>query len=287
MKLVPMAVTRRVARTVLQSKASSPTVLFGIGIVGVIGGAVLACRATLELEDVLTQVEKDRLDFQQSPSYANQKKQAALYARGVYKVAKLYAPSVAVGVVGIASLTGSHRTLTRRNVALTAAYAAVERGFADYRQRVLDDVGEEKESEYRFPTQMAELEDPETGKKIKARVLKPGAESIYARFFDEGNRNYQSAPGYNMMFLRSQQSYMNDMLHARGHVFLNDVYDAIGIDRTKAGCVVGWVISDIGDNWIDFGIFDGENERKRAFVNGYENSILLDFNVDGVVYDKI
>jgi hypothetical protein len=63
----------------------------------------------------------------------------------------------------------------------------------------------------------------------------------------------------------------------------------LGIDRSKAGSVVGWVITKegTGDNFIDFGVFDGDNPRARDFVNGREGSILLDFNVDGVIYDKI
>ena len=90
---------------------------------------------------------------------------------------------------------------------------------------------------------------------------------------------------YNMMFLRQQQNYFNDLLRVRKHVFLNEVYDALGIPRSQAGAVVGWMISEENDNFIDFGIFDGDKPRSRDFVNGYENSILLDFNVDGVIYN--
>ena len=84
-----------------------------------------------------------------------------------------------------------------------------------------------------------------------------------------------------------QQTFFNDLLLSRGHLFLNEVYDQIGIDRTKAGQVVGWVVSKDGDNFVDFGLFDGSTQEKRMFVNGHENSVLLDFNVDGVIYDKI
>ena len=50
--------------------------------------------------------------------------------------------------------------------------------------------------------------------------------------------------------------------------------------------VVGWVLGN-GDNCIDFGIWDSANEKARDFVNGREGAILLDFNVDGVIYDLI
>ena len=121
--------------------------------------------------------------------------------------------------------------------------------------------------------------------KKQVLVDDPNGLSVYARFFDEGCEQWSKNPEYNLMFLRSQQNYYNDMLKSRGHVFLNEVYDALGIPRTQAGAVVGWMISDNGDNFIDFGVFDGDRPRARDFVNGYERSILLDFNVDGVIYD--
>jgi hypothetical protein len=87
------------------------------------------------------------------------------------------------------------------------------------------------------------------------------------------------------MFIRSQQNYANDLLNARGHVFLNEVYDMLGIERTSAGAVVGWVRGN-GDNEIDFGVLNDLHSGQR-FINGDERSVLLDFNVDGVVYDLI
>jgi hypothetical protein len=71
-------------------------------------------------------------------------------------------------------------------------------------------------------------------------------------------------------------------------VFLNEVYRAIGADHTQAGSVVGWILSDTGDNYIDFGVFNGQDgDRIRDFVNGREGAVLLDFNVDGLIWDKI
>lgn len=292
MKYVPNALSRTVVRTVLKAKADSPSLMFYGGVVGVVGAAVLACRATLQLDDKLNEMAKERLESEAiivTDRNGNdiEKVKTLVYLKNVSTVAKLYAPAIGLGAVSIAALAGSHRTLTKRNIALTAAYAAVERGFADYRARVLADVGEEKEREYRYPLVDVEIEDAETGKKIKTKLVSPDAATIYARFFDESNANWGPSSESNMMFLRTNQIYLNDRLHANGHIFLNEVYDQLGIPRSKAGAVVGWVISKDGDNYIDFGIFDADNDRKRAFVNGHEYSILLDFNVDGVIYDKI
>ena len=92
------------------------------------------------------------------------------------------------------------------------------------------------------------------------------------------------------MYLRHQQNYANELLRSRGYVFLNDVYDMLGIRRTKAGQIVGWVYDEKNpniDNYIDFGIYNVHYEGARDFVNGFECSILLDFNVDGPIIDLI
>jgi hypothetical protein len=195
-------------------------------------------------------------------------------------------PAVAVGVVSIGCLTGSHYILTQRNVGLTAAYAAIEKSYAEYRKRVTEEVGVEREVELRQGVDIREtVKKSKDGKSVEISKS-PVGHSVYARFFDEYSKSWNKDPEYNSVFLNCQQNYANDLLRTRGHLFLNEVYDMLGIERSKAGAVVGWVISDDGDNFVDFGMYQ-DNERVRSFVNGRESSILLDFNVDGVIYDKI
>lgn len=295
MKFIPNAITRKVGRQILLGKKYSPELLFGGGVVGMVGTAVLASRATLKLESVLdetnknqdkakTLVAQDRSDYTQDDF---KKDMVIIHVRGAMAVCKLYAPAVALGVISVAALTGSHIILNKRNAALTAAYTALEKGFKEYRQRVEAEVGPEKERELRYGVEEEVVSDTKNGKAVKNKVVSANGSSIYARFFDEYSRNWEKTPEYNLLFLRAQQSYANDLLKSRGHVFLNEVYDMLGIDRSRAGAVVGWVISDDGDNFVDFGIFDQNRESARDFVNGREGSILLDFNVDGVIYDKI
>jgi hypothetical protein len=92
------------------------------------------------------------------------------------------------------------------------------------------------------------------------------------------------------MFLRAQQSYFNHKLQTEHTVILNDVYDALGIPKTKTGQVVGWVYDPKNpdhDNYIDFGIYDACNSKARDFVNGYEKVIWIDPNVDGYILGKV
>lgn len=109
----------------------------------------------------------------------------------------------------------------------------------------------------------------------------------YARVFDDSSIRWRKDPEYNMHFLKDQQNYCNDLLKTRGHLFLNEVYDILGIPRTKAGAVVGWVYdkeNPIGDKFVDFGLTSDYN---YYFINGYTNTALLDFNVDGYILDYI
>jgi hypothetical protein len=293
-------VTSKVARQFLLGQKHSPVILFGTGVVGVVATVVLASRSTLNLDHVIDETN-DKLckayDLHETgnPKYSDrdwQQDKAVIYVRGAMAIAKLYWPAVTIGVISITCLTGSHIILTKRNIGLTAAYAAVEKGFAEYRARVLTEVGEDKERELRYGSETREiLEETDKGEpktKMVSRVGPNGA-SVYARFFDEYSSSWQRNPEYNRMFLQCQQDWANDRLRARGHVFLNEVYDSLGIDRSKEGAVVGWRMTKdgIGDNFVDFGMYNADSERARAFVNGREGSILLDFNVDGTIFDKI
>jgi len=288
-------VTRAVGRQLLKTKQSSPTVLFGVGLVSVVTSTVLACRATLKLDDTLVPIELKKaraasLRDIREVDYSDadyRKDMSLLQVRGVVAVGKLYGPALLVGGFGIICLTGSHKILTGRNAALTAAYAGLERTYNAYRRRIATEIGEDKERELHYEVQKKDLELTKCEEEDEENPRQVGDNSIYARFFDEVSKNWNNTPEYNMLFLRAQQTYANDLLHSRGHIFLNEVYDMIGVDRSKAGAVVGWVLSKDGDNYVDFGIFKGNTHERRSFVNNAEPSILLDFNVDGVIYDKI
>lgn len=293
--LIKSAGVKTLGRSALLLKKHSPEILTAVGIAGVVTASVMASRATLKLEPVVDKIHngkdysKSMLEDEHFPEYTKEvhtKEIAKVYVHGAIDLGKLYGPSVTLGVSSIACIIAAHGIMRRRNVALVAAYKAVETSFAEYRKRVIAEVGEEKEQDIRIGRQEV-IEIDENGKKKKMTRVDPNSISAYARFFDEYSENWSKTPEYNLLFLKAQQNYANDLLKARGHIFLNEVYDMIGIPRTQAGQVVGWVISKNGDNFIDFGVYDFNNEGSHLFVNGHEQSILLDFNVDGVIYDLI
>lgn len=295
MKLVPAAVTTKLGRNALLLQKSSPTILFGAGVVGVVGGTVLACRATLKMDKVLAEAstKMSKVKAFEDPKYNDKDREHDLtlvrFQTGA-QIVRLYTPAVIVTGLGIAALVSSHRILTNRNAALTAAYATLEGAFVQYRARVIEKYGEEQDQYFRYGTEEVEIVDPKTDKKRQIiRVGPGGAISGYARFFDQYCPSWSKDPEVNLFFLKCQQNYVNDLLKARGHVFLNEVYDRLGMERSQAGAVVGWVLSDdhSTDNYISFGVFEGQTENARDFVNGRNGAVLCDFNVDGIIYDKI
>lgn len=294
---IKTVVTSKVGRQILMTKKHSPTIMFVGGIVGVVGTTILASKATLKLESVLAEAENDReiANSLQHKDYSEQDRNqdlAKIKFRTAGQIVRLYSPAIGLGIISIGLLTGSHVAMTRRNTALMAAYTALDQGFNQYRARVREELGDEKDLEFRHGskdvTELVVSDDGES-KMVEHKVADPTVPSIYARWFDEGSSQWQKGPGYNLFFLNCQQNYANDLLRARGHVFLNEVYDMLGLERSKAGAVVGWVMrkDGEGDNFIDFGIYDQESPAKRRFVNADERVVLLDFNVDGVIYNLI
>ena len=289
----------------LKAIKHSPEILAGVGVVGVVGSLVMACKATTKLSDILED-SKEQLDkikevaadpaYEEKYTQDDAKKDTTItYVQTAMKVTKLYAPSVILCASSLGCLLASNNILKKRNAALSAAYMTVDKSFKEYRKRVADRFGEEVEKEIRYNIKAEEITKvDENGNEVTETVKvmdgtdDPNSYSDYARFFDESCAAWQNDAEYNLTFLKAQQQYANDLLKARGRLFLNEVYRMLGIDETKAGQVVGWVYNPdnpTGDNFVDFGIYNMQRERVRAFVNGYEPNILLDFNVDGVIWN--
>lgn len=301
MKFVPSAVSSRFGRQLLHLQKTSPKLMFAAGAVGAVSATVLACRATLKVGDKIAEVEELReksvvlYDEGRNTDYSEaeyNKHQMALKVKLAFDITKLYAPAGGLMILSLALLTGSHVTLNKRNASLTAGYAAVDQAFTKYREKVVEALGKEADQEFRYGVDT--IEETVEGKEGKTktvthkRVSQTDGPSMYARFFDQMTSEWQRNPEYNRMFLQCQQNFANEKLRTKGHLFLNEVYDMLGMERSQAGAIVGWVISKDGDNYVDFGIFDDiTNPNVRDFVNGISDSILLDFNVDGVIYDKI
>lgn len=292
-------------------KKYSPEILTAAGVIGTVGSTVLACKATLKVEDILDEAKKKSNlinavhdgEIEVDAEYTDKDYSKDLLVnrtQTAVKLIKLYGPAITLGALSITAILGGQHILRKRNVAVMAAYKLCEESFNNYRSRVKDELGEEKDRQFYYGITEETVKEKVKSKDGKTKTVTTKVEkapdhlySQYARFFDEANANWNKSPEQNMYFLKMAQNQMNDKLKARGHVFLNEVYDALGFERSEAGQLVGWVWNkdntamEAGDGYIDFGIFDGNSYAKRAFVNGDERSILLDFNIDGMIYDLI
>ena len=296
---------RSLIKARFQVKKHSPEILVVVGVAGVVTSTVMACKATTKAGDILEEhknqmnaidqvVKMDRDDYTEED---HKKDTTIVYTQTAIKFVKLYSPSIMIGVLSLGCIIYSHNILTKRNAALAAAYATVDRGFKEYRGRVVERFGKELDHELRYNIKAQEFEKTEVDKKGNEKVVKetvnvadPNLYSDYARFFDDGCNGWSKDPEQNLTFLKCQQAYANEKLKAKGYLFLNDVYKMLGIPATKAGQIVGWIYDEknpIGDNFVDFGLYDMNKPVVRDFVNGYERTILLDFNVDGNILEMM
>lgn len=303
-------ITKNINKFGLKIKQHSPEILIVSGIIGVAASTVLACKATIKAKEVLDEAKENINKIHEcasneyikcSEEYTEEdmkKDLTTVYVQTGVKLIRNYAPAVILGALSLSAIITSNNILRKRNVTLAAAYATLDKSFKEYRKRVIERVGEEVEKEIRYNVKAKTIEETivdENGKekKIKKEIKVIGKNySQFAKFFDESSKEWEKDPEYNLVFLRQQQAWANDKLRAKGFLFLNEVYEMLGIQPTKAGQMYGWIYdpdnpNHSGDNFVDFGIYDGHREIVRDFVNGYERSILLDFNVDGYILDKL
>lgn len=278
-------------KALLFLKENSPKIFIFLGIGGTVTGGVLACKATRKgLNNILDQHAKSIAVAKQRPE--DKKGLSKVYLHTGVDLAKLYGPAATVELLSVASILVGGGILHRRTVALASAYAAVDQGFKDYRGRVVERFGEETDNELRHALHKETIESVETdenGKKKKVKheimVADSNVPNDYARYFAVGEaKAAEGNESYDLFYLRQQQELANHMLRAKGFLFLNDVYEMLGIDMSFAGQMVGWVYDKDaeyrGDSYIDFRI--QEVHRKKSDESGdYEKVFLIDPNVDG------
>lgn len=309
---ISTSVARKAGKTELLLKKNSPEILLGIGIITFVGTVVAACKATSRADEILEYHKKKIKDIHDAKELADgegkgiaqyeydddlyKRDLAARYLRMTGSVVKLYAPTITLGTLSLVCILVSRNIMQKRYLGVVAAYNSLSAVFNQYRKRVREEYGEELDRHFRYGTEYGSITESgvdENGKKTKTKVktsetntelISPNDDTC--RFFDSNNPNWDENPAFNMMFLRAQENYLNDLLHTRGHVFLNEVYDALGFPHTPQGAVLGWIAGG-GDDCIDFGLYNKGEEVVRNFVNGTDNVSMLEFNHDGVIYDKI
>lgn len=311
---VPAKVSRAAHKVGFKVKSHAPELLIGTAFI--FGGAcvVSACKATRKLDAVLENakfeidavhkakedgeigirnLETQEIELVPYTEEDHKKDLALVYARNGLQLAKLYGPAIMFGVASASCVLASNNIVRKRNLALAAAYTTVDNAFKDYRGRVIERFGEELDRELKYNIKAKEIEETITHEDGTEQVVKKTANVVegplaspYTACFDETCPNWVKNAEDNKYFLMQVQKWANDRLQAKGYLFLNEVLEAIGVPETRAGSEVGWIYdkdNTIGDNYVDFGIYNINCEASRNFVNGYERSVWLEFNVDGPI----
>ena len=300
-------------------KNNSPTIMVVGGVIGIGVGVVMACNATLKADAILDEIEAevDKVNHVREITTEDQyleqdyqKDLSIVYAKGGAKLAKLYAPAAIILVGSIILILGGHKILMNRHLALAAAYETLNVGYNNYRNRVREDLGEDKDRKYAYGLReevvgTEEFVDDKGKKhkqKIKAQIPSTLA-SPYAFYWDNTCDGWDSNPYYNETYLIGKQADWNRKLAQRwkinGAVSLAEIkadlgvliYDGIdGKHLTRPGDhMIGWVYDPNykpedhnGKDQIDFGIFSPKNSDA---INGSEPVYILEPNVQGQLVD--
>lgn len=292
-------------------KKHSPEILVAAGVAGIVTSTVMACKATTKVNDIVDEAKETinkihdsvnkglhTSDGEEYTEEVANKDLTIAYVQTGWKFIKLYGPAVALGIASVGFMIGSNRILRKRNVVIAAAFKAVDTSFKEYRSRLIDRFGKDLDRELRFGIKAKEVEESvvdengnETTVTKTVETIDPNtAHSLYSVVWCEGSNGWTRNAELNKVFLIQQQNYANDKLKMNGILTLNEVYDMVGAPRTAYGQIAGWVYTEdstIGDNFVDFGIFDVNNEKACDFVNLREKSIVLDFNCIGNILEYI
>ena len=311
---IPSSLVGKASRLLAFTKVVSPELcLVGSIVTGVVC-VITSCKATLKAEPEVRkaqeEVEKIKVETEQTTALVTPEQSREIrkvYVDAAVKIAKLYAVPAAFGVLSIGLNIGGNRILRKNLAAMTAAYAALYKSYEEYRKRVIEEWGADKDQEFMYGvrTQKVKCVD-ENGQPVTREVNEidyKGRKPIsqYARWFDCGiwdnvnkrwkwkNYEWKDSPSINKRKIRTAQVEANLKLQRDGFLFLNEVYKMLGLPLSAEGQIVGWTL-DGGDGVVSFGVFEDDARQlpcNKAFINEQSPNALLDFNVDGPIIGKL
>ena len=290
-------VQANVGKASLMFIRKKPEIALAAGLACGAAAIIFAGKETLSAQKIVEEHKKNLDTIHEAADVATEeeytdkqlgKDLAVAYGQTTVKLVKNYIPAIGFAAASAGLILYSHRVMVGRNMALAAAYATVDKSFRDYRSRVKEELGEDIDRHLRFDTATETVDREVIDKKGKKKLVateveRPRNLSEYAKFFDSSNPNWDKNPEFNLYFLKRREQIATDKLRAKGFLFLNEVYELLDIPATIAGQSIGWLRDDSHPelSFVDFGIFNPRSEANRRFVNGYEDCILLDFNVYG------
>lgn len=176
------------------------------------------------------------------------------------RTAKRYAPALGLMVAGVACIAAGHTMQMKRLAGLGAALALAEADKKDLLAELNDEVPEPRTETVDGKTEVVRTQ--------QAGHLLP-SEDFRNRVFGPENKNWDPSPIVSRNFLDAVERHMNDKLRWQGHLFLNEVYSALGMPKTRLGAVMGWSRKADPDAVVLFsaledqtGFADGETDEE-------------------------
>lgn len=276
-----------------------PTIMVVTGIGGVAVGAYKAAQAAPEAKEAIEEFKTMRESVEQCDVDPEVKREMVTegYKTLGHGLLHAYAKPALLVSGGAALILGGHGMISKKLATTTASLISTDNLFKNYRQNVIEDQGEDADFRYRTGIKKVEVESIEQDVRGRKRKVKKEIDVVddvignpFMKFFDEANPNFSKNPTTNLYWLKKHEEWFNDRLRAEGYLFLNDVLYDLGFNRCSEGSVYGWLYDPDNPgahNNVSLGIKDIRRKTIQNSINGYEPVILLDFNVDGVIYDKI
>lgn len=289
------------------AKKNSPEILLIFAGVGAVGSMIGACFATKKSCDILaaSNADLDVLDARATEAtdenvkndiYQEMKKNKTITK---LKVVGYYLPAVTGMSLSIVAGYGSHHILNKRYLGSVAYAAALNTAFTQYRNRVVKAYGEDIDKQLYYGAGFNDAAnvigniDTEESNKIGYSETEefPG----FTLILDQSNPNARNGYDYLKMFVTCTENWANTMLQVDGHLYLSDVLDRLGVPKDdpkyknlyKAAQVCGWWLDDDkSDGCVDFDQLDMVRPTGNP-DDPYERYILLTFNVDGNIWEKM
>jgi len=289
----------------------SPEILLGTSIAAGVGATVTGCIAMTKM-DAINAKHREILDtFHRGTN--DEDKETPEYKRAITKeygrygldIAKTWAPCVGLTLLSGTAALGSFKIVNKRLMMAETAFVGVTKAFERYRDNVIEDQGLEKDQYYATNGALKKKQELIAKGKYKEKEVPVSkdpnvmcndltrVDDIFHYYFTEDTvkgGNYSRNPFYNMRLLCQTQTMFDDRLKNDGIVFLDDIYQYLGLDmktllaERAQDRTYGWVLDCYtedgmpNDQHVLFGIYEYNDTQHRLFRSGEINDVMLHFN---------
>lgn len=306
-----------VAKAAVKGAKYLPHILVGTGIVSVTAGTVIAVTNTTKANDIIEEFNSEMDKIERVKQMAEEKKavytrknemedKVKVYSRTAYNIVKANWVPITLYVGGVAMILSGFHIINQRYIGMAASYAALHKSYSDYRHRVVEDQGTDADFRYATGAKRESLDYTEVDENGETKdvhtdadnVVDPKSMSLYSVLFDEENSSIWTPNAVtNKAQIKAVEEYWNRpaQFEHRGFVYYFEVlrdlgiWDRLPIETQKALVGLGWVWG-VGDNRVSLGIFDINKPKtfaQKDFITGYEPSVLIEPNLDGMVADLL